>query len=154
MSLNRTLAGLIDTAGDVKSASLDNAASLTVYATKEDLPSSGMSSGDQAYVTGNSRFYISNGSGWYNVALINATPALSISPTGEILLDADNLTSTTITLTATDSDNAVAGLTYSVESDGSFAGLYQTESGQESHCGGCVYHLRVARKSAASVLLE
>ena len=123
MSLNRTLAGLITTTGDVKSASLDNAASLTVYSTKEDLPTSGMSTGDQAYVTGNSRFYISNGSGWYNVALINATPALTISPSGTIELDTENLTSTTITLTATDSDNAVAGLTYSVESDGNFAGL-------------------------------
>jgi hypothetical protein len=122
MSLNRTLAGLIDTAGDVKSASLDNAASLTVYATKEDLPSSGMSSGDQAYVTGNSRFYISNGSGWYNVALVNATPSLSIDPTGAIELSTEGAT-TIITLTATDSDNAVAGLTYSVESDGSFGGL-------------------------------
>jgi hypothetical protein len=122
MSLNRTLAGLITTTGDVKSASLDNAASLTVYATKEDLPSSGMSSGDQAYVTGNSRFYISNGSGWYNVALVNATPSLSIDPTGAIALSTTGET-TTITLTATDSDNAVAGLTYSVESDGSFAGL-------------------------------
>ena len=122
MSLNRTLAGLIDTAGDVKSASLDNAASLTVYATKEDLPSSGMSSGDQAYVTDTSRLYISNGSGWYNVALINATPTLTISPTGEIELSTEGAT-TIITLTATDSDNAVAGLTYSVESDGSFAGL-------------------------------
>jgi len=122
MSLNRTLAGLIDTAGDVKSASLDNAASLTVYATKEDLPSSGMSSGDQAYVTGNSRFYISNGSGWYNVALVNATPSLSIDPTGAIILSTTGET-TTITLTAADSDNAVAGLTYSVESDGSFGGL-------------------------------
>lgn len=122
MSLNRTLAGLIDTAGDVKSASLDNAASLTVYATKEDLPSSGMSSGDQAYVTGNSRFYISNGSGWYNVALVNATPSLSIDPTGAIELSTEGAT-TIITLTAIDSDNAVAGLTYSVESDGSFGGL-------------------------------
>ena len=122
MSLNRTLAGLITTTGDVKSASLDNAASLTVYATKEDLPTSGMSSGDQAYVTGNSRFYISNGSGWYNVALINATPSLTIDPTGAIELSTEGAT-TTITLTATDSDNAVAGLTYSVESDGSFGGL-------------------------------
>ena len=95
---------------------------VNVYATKEDLPTSGLTSGDQAYVTSNSRFYISNGSGWYNVALVNATPALTISPTGVIELSTEG-TATTITLTATDSDNAVDGLTFSVESDGSFAGL-------------------------------
>jgi hypothetical protein len=117
MSLNRTLAGLIDASGELTSGG-----GLDVYATKEDLPSSGMSSGDQAYVTGNSRFYISNGSGWYNVALINATPSLTISPTGAIELSKEGA-STVITLTATDSDNAVDGITFSVESDGSFAGL-------------------------------
>ena len=95
---------------------------VTVYATKENLPTSGLTSGDQAYVTGNSRFYISNGSGWYNVALVNATPSLTIDPTGAIELSTAG-TATTITLTATDSDNAVDGLTFSVESDGSFAGL-------------------------------
>ena len=108
---------------DIRSSAISAAgAGLTVYATKEDLPSSGLTSGDQAYVTANSRLYVSNGSGWYNVALINATPSLSISPTGTIELNTDGST-TTITLTATDSDNAVAGLTYSVESDGSFGGL-------------------------------
>ena len=95
---------------------------LTVYATTDDLPTSGLTSGDQAYVTSSSRFYISNGSGWYNVALVNATPSLSISPTGTIELDREGST-TTITLTATDSDYPDAALTYSVESDGSFSGL-------------------------------
>jgi len=108
---------------DIKSSVISAAgAGLTVYATKEDLPTSGLTSGDQAYVTANSRLYVSNGSGWYNVALINATPSLSISPEGVIELATDGST-TTITLTATDSDNSVAGLTYSVESDGSFGGL-------------------------------
>lgn len=108
---------------DIRSSAISAAgAGLTVYATKEDLPSSGLTSGDQAYVTANSRLYVSNGSGWYNVALINATPSLSIDPTGTIVLSTTGET-TTITLTATDSDNAVAGLTYSVESDGSFGGL-------------------------------
>jgi hypothetical protein len=106
----------------VLTSTADGSGGVTVYATKEDLPSSGLTSGDQAYVTANSRFYISNGSGWYNVALINATPSLTIDPTGAIELSAEGAT-TTITLTATDSDNAVSGLTYSVESDGSFAGL-------------------------------
>ena len=95
---------------------------VTVYATKENLPTSGLTSGDQAYVTNTSRLYISNGSGWYNVALINATPSLTISPAGSIELSTAGAT-TTITLTATDSDNSVAGLTFSVDSDGSFGGL-------------------------------
>jgi len=123
MSLNRTLAGLIDTAGDVKTANLDNvSAGLTVYATLDDLPTTGLTSGDQAYVSATSRFYISNGSGWYNVALVNATPNLTISPTGQIELSTEGAT-TTITLTGTDSDYPDANLTYSVESDGSFAGM-------------------------------
>lgn len=108
---------------DIRSSwSASAGAGLSVYATIDDLPTSGLTSGDQAYVTSSSRFYISNGSGWYNVALVNATPSLSISPTGTIELDRNGNT-TTITLTATDSDYPDAALTYSVESDGSFSGL-------------------------------
>ena len=123
MSLNRTLAGLITTTGDVKAANLDNAPDgLTVYSTLDDLPTTGLTSGSQAYVSSTSRFYISNGSGWYNVALVNATPNLTISPTGEIELSREGAT-TTITLTGTDSDYPDANLTYSVDSDGNFAGM-------------------------------
>ncbi|MDB4349944.1 LamG domain-containing protein [bacterium] len=112
------------TLSSIRNAAIEDAGAggLTVYATKEDLPASGLTAGDQAYVSANSRLYVSNGSGWYNVALINATPSLSIDPTGTISLSTTGET-TTITLTATDSDNAVAGLAYSVESDGSFGGL-------------------------------
>ena len=53
-SLNRNLAELIDGTGSAV------AGGLTVYATKENLPSTGLTSGDQAYVTNTSRFYISN----------------------------------------------------------------------------------------------
>lgn len=95
---------------------------LDVYATIDDLPTSGLTAGDQAYITATSRLYVSNGSGWYNIGLVNATPTLTIDPTGTIVLSTSGET-TTITLTATDSDNSVAGLTYSVDSDGSFAGL-------------------------------
>ena len=111
-SRNRNLAELIDGTGVGTS-------SLAVYATKENLPYTGLTQGDQAYVLNTSRFYISNGSGWYNVALVNANPALTISPSGTIELSREG-TATTITLTGTDSDNAVAGLTFSVESDGDF----------------------------------
>ena len=123
MSLNRTLANLINTDGDVKAANLDlAAASITVVEALDSLPTSNLTAGDQAYVKGTSRFYVSNGAGWYNAALVNATPSLSIDPSGAIALATDGST-TTITLTATDSDYPDAALTYTVESDGSFGGL-------------------------------
>ena len=86
----------------------------------DSLPGASLSAGDTAYVSANNRFYVSNGSGWYNVALVNVTPSLTISPDGAIALNTDG-TPTTITLTGQDSDNA--NLTFSVESDGSFLGL-------------------------------
>ena len=109
--------------GNVRLTSTADGSGLVVYANKESLPSIGLTSGDQAFVTATNRFYISNGSGWYNVAMINATPTLSISPSGAIQLATDGSTPTVVTLTAADSDNAVAGLTLTVESDGNFGGL-------------------------------
>jgi hypothetical protein len=120
----RSLASIIDNTGDVKSTSLDNVSTgLTVYATLDDLPTSGLTSGQQAFVTSTNRVYVSNGSGWYSVALFNATPRLTIDPTGAVTLATDGSTPTVITLTGTDSDNADANLVYSVESDGSFANI-------------------------------
>jgi hypothetical protein len=74
-------------------------------------------------VSENNRIYVSNGTGWYNVALLNATPTLSISPSGAVTLATDGSTPTVITLTGADSDTALGTLSYSVESDGSFGGL-------------------------------
>jgi hypothetical protein len=120
----RILAGILDNTGDIKSTSLDNVSTgLTVYATIDDLPTSGLTSGQQAFVTSANRVYVSNGSGWYSVALFNATPRLTISPSGAVTLAVDGSTPTVITLTGTDSDNADANLVYSVESDGSFSNI-------------------------------
>jgi|MDTC01.3.fsa_nt_gb hypothetical protein len=117
MSLNRSMANLIDGSGSLVDGGL------TVYSSVDNLPTTGLTSGDQAFISSTSRMYISNGSGWYNVALINATPTLTISPSGAIALEIDGSTPTVITLTGTDSDNADANLTYTVESDGSFANI-------------------------------
>ena len=121
-SINRKLANLITSTGDVTSAALDNAASMQVFNSVDSLPTTGLSSGDQAFVesagnAGTSRLYISNGSGWFNVALVNATPRLTLSSDGTIALSSDG-TPTTITMTALDSDNASANLTLSLESGG------------------------------------
>jgi hypothetical protein len=113
------------TLSDIRLEAINEAGAggLTVYATLDDLPTSGLTSGDQAFITATNRIYVSNGTGWYNVALFNATPTLTIDPSGAVTLATDGSTPTVITLTGTDSDTAVAGLTYSVESDGSFANI-------------------------------
>ena len=108
---------------DIRNSNNFGEAGITVYSTIDNLPTTGLTAGDQAYVTTTSRLYISNGSGWYNVALINATPTLTINPSGAIALAVDGSTPTVITLTGADSDTADANLTYSVESDGSFANI-------------------------------
>jgi len=87
--------------------------STTVYATIDLLPLSGASTGDQAFVTGNNRLYIWNGTGWYNIALINTTPSIS-GVSGSYALAADG-TPTTVTITATDPEGLP--ITYSIASD-------------------------------------
>ena len=111
-SVNRDIAKIL---GRTEAANPDNVAlgsgsGLTVYATPNLLPTSGFAAGDQAFVTSNNRIYISNGSGWYNVALINSTPTFTSGPAGSYALATD-LTPTVITLVAQDSDGQV--VTYS-----------------------------------------
>lgn len=53
---------------------------MPVYANVSDLPLSGNSAGDQAYVTGNNKLYIWNGSGWYAIAAVNLTPTITTQP--------------------------------------------------------------------------
>jgi len=92
---------------------------MAVYSSVDSLPGS-PTAGSQAFVTGNQRLYTARnsavGSGWYNVALINATPTLSLSASGTIALTAGS--PTTITMTAADSDNSNTNLTLTLESGG------------------------------------
>jgi len=120
---NTTNLALLNTSSPtgVDSAQVQNIG-LQHFSTLDSLPVTNLEAGQQAYVTGTNRLYVSNGSGWFNVALINASPSLTIDPTGAITLATDG-TPTVITLTATDSDGPVGNITFSVESDGSFSGL-------------------------------
>jgi hypothetical protein len=86
---------------------------ITVYSSIDDLPLSGASTGDQAYVSGNNRLYIWNGTGWYNIALINTTPSISGASSAYTL--ATDGSSTTVTITATDPEGIP--ITYSIASD-------------------------------------
>ena len=85
----------------------------TVYANVDALPTSGNITGAQAYVSGNNRLYIWNGTGWYNIALINTAPSISgVSSSYALALDG---TATTVTITATDPEGLP--ITYSIASD-------------------------------------
>lgn len=73
------------------------------FSTVDSLPITNLEAGQQAYVSGTNRLYMSNGSGWFNVALINATPYWDSEPlsTYEIV---DSQTPLIITAKAFDSD--------------------------------------------------
>jgi hypothetical protein len=72
------------------------------FATPGDLPA-GAVAGAQAYVTSNKKLYLSNGSGWYNIALINNTPYFTTSPDASYTLDKTGI-ATVVTILGADSD--------------------------------------------------
>ena len=87
----------------------------TVYATLAELPLSGNDAGSQAFVSENNRLYIWNGSGWYNIALINTAPSITSGGAGTYELASDG-TPTVITLQATDPEGVPITWSYSVTS--------------------------------------
>ena len=132
MSINRKLGDLANvlddgTEGQVLSfnasgviAASDIAAGASVYDSAALLPISGLSAGDMAYVTGTNRFYISNGTGWYSVSLINTNPSItsvqdSAGGTTPFTLTTDG-TATVITVTASDPEEVPLTYNYSVTS--------------------------------------
>ena len=85
----------------------------TVYAAVDNLPLSGNITGSQAFVSSTNRLYIWNGSGWYNIALVNSAPTISgVSSSYDLATDG---TATTVTITATDPEGLP--ITYSIVSD-------------------------------------
>jgi len=74
------------------------------YNTPADLPANARA-GSQAFIGSNNRLYISNGTGWYNIALINRTPYWITQPDGSYTLDTTGQ-ATVITILGGDSDGA------------------------------------------------
>jgi len=84
----------------------------TVYATLDQLPRTGVDTGATAFVTATSRFYIYNGTGWFNVAVVNQAPTITSAPSSVYNLYADG-TPTILTLAATDADGDELTWSYS-----------------------------------------
>jgi hypothetical protein len=136
MSINRLMADLIQPSGDIKIEYLDEAprgldsadveiiasqSIMTVYDSLGELPITNLIAGTEAYVRSNNRLYVSNGSGWYNVAVINLAPLATVDQ-GTIALDTNGVASV-VKLNITDSDTPYGLLNITVESDGDFGGL-------------------------------
>ena len=118
----------IDNSGNLTAEAISSDVTLggaTIYASRSNLPTAGNTAGDQAFTTDTNRLYIWNGSGWYNVALLNVAPAISSitdSAGNTTPFDLDiNGTVTTITITAADSDGDP--ITYAASADSDFSGL-------------------------------
>ena len=112
---------IIGTAGQIVDSAFvlsqtPSSTGFTFYSTLDSLPSS-PDAGTLAFVEANTRMYLNDGNGWYSIAAVNLSPSLTLSPDGAITLASDGSAST-VTITATDTDDPSAILSYSVESDG------------------------------------
>lgn len=91
----------------------DSSAGVTVYATIDDLPLTGVTEGSMALVDSTDKLYIFSDTGWYSISIVNTTPTISgVSATYALATDG---TATTVTVTATDPEGLP--LTYSIVSD-------------------------------------
>jgi len=87
----------------------------------------GMSSGDQAYVTANNKLYFYNGSGWYLIATVqNDAPSAITGVNGTYELAVDG-TVTTITAVSTDPEGFPLTWSYSTSGLGSIATVSNTD---------------------------
>jgi len=102
-----------------------------VYATISELPISGVNAGQQAFVESSNALYISNGSGWYSISLVNTNPTITAvqdasANTTPFTLATDG-TATVITITASDPEDIPLTYNYSVSS-GSLNGSTVTQA--------------------------
>ena len=91
----------------------DMSAGVTVYATIDDLPLSGVAEGEMALVDSTDRLYIFSDLGWYNIALVNTSPSIS-NVASSYTLSTDG-SATVITIDAADPEGLP--LTFSLVSD-------------------------------------
>ncbi|QDP58920.1 MAG: putative concanavalin A-like lectin/glucanases superfamily protein [Prokaryotic dsDNA virus sp.] len=91
----------------------DSSAGVTVYATINDLPLTGVTEGSMALVDSTDKLYIFSDTGWYSIALVNTSPSISgVNPAYTLAMDG-----TALTISVTASDPEGIPITYSIVSD-------------------------------------
>ena len=113
-SKSRLFSQLIASSGQIKANRLsDDISTIEQVTSTEDLTAVGNTVGDQRVI--NNNLYIWNGSGWYRIALINASPTWDSGgqPEATYILDADSpQDATVITLAASDPDGLPISYNY------------------------------------------
>ena len=73
----------------------------TAYANSTELPTSGVTTGAMAYVSGTNKLYMWNGTAWFNIAIVNQAPTAITGNQASYALAIDG-TPTVVTLVSTD----------------------------------------------------
>ena len=117
------------TKGYWESSEGSSGASITVYADMTTLiAATGMSNGDQAFVTANNNLYIYSGSGWYKIATVqNDSPSAITGVDGSYALAVDG-TPTVITAASTDPEGFPLTWSFSTSGLGSIATVSQVDN--------------------------
>lgn len=106
--------------GVLSLAAASGGSGVTTYATAADLPLTGNSAGDLAYVTATNRLYVNNNTGWYSISLVNTNPSitsvLDANGNGTPFTLASDGTATVVTITASDPEDVPLTYSYSVTS--------------------------------------
>ena len=91
----------------------DSSAGVTVYATINDLPLTGVAEGSMALVDSTDKLYIFSDTGWYSIAIVNTSPSISgVNASYTLAMDG-----TALTISVTASDPEGVPITYSIVSD-------------------------------------
>ena len=125
ISKGRALSATVNSATSIIKSSIDGTATIATleqsaqqYANADALPSVGNTFGEMALVQSTNRMYVWNGSGWYNVALINTNPTFTTSPDTNYTFDGDSPRSN-ITIAVAASDPESLGVSFTFETGGS-----------------------------------
>ena len=85
----------------------------TVYANSQAFPLTGLNAGDFAFASNNNTLYMTNGSGWYKIALVNQNPSITLSATSVTTEPGSNTAN--VTYTVTEPENTPTTITISYD---------------------------------------
>lgn len=125
-SINRDIATSVSAAvkADNITSTGEVSASIQVLDSAGLLPTSGVSAGERAFTSDSNGYYIHNGSGWFQIGLINTNPSITAvnDSDGNAFATGFNLSKTgvpvRVTITATDPENVP--IVFSAVSDAGF----------------------------------